>query len=127
MSVAAQEAQALGRLLAARAGEPDPLEGLGPPFFAEAAALIETPWLSAAIPDFVHPDTRGERPADLEQMLKFGLALTKLAARDPAVHTLMAEVQHLLKPRSVYRDPELVQRVLAVMGRSHSQPAAESV
>ena len=113
MSVAAQEAQALGRLLAARATEPDPLAGLGPPFFAEAARLIETPWFSAAIPDFVHPETRGERPANLEQMLKIGLALTRLAARDPAVHRLTAEVQHLLKPRSVYQDPELMQRVLA--------------
>ena len=51
-------------------------------------------------------------------VLEFGLALTKLAARDPAVHTLAAEVQHLLKPRSVYLDPELVQRVLAVMAEA---------
>ncbi len=115
MSVAAQEARALGRLLERRAAAPDPLDGLAPAFFAEASALIETPWASAAIPDFVHPQTRGERPANLEQMLKIGLAMGKLAARDPAVHKLMAEVQHLLKPRSVYQDPELVQRVLAVM------------
>jgi len=115
MSVAAQEAQALGRLLAARAHETDPLANLAPTFFAEVSALIATPWVAAAIPDFVHPDTRGERPANLEQTLKFGVALGKLAARDPAVHKLTAEVQHLLKPRSVYQDPELVQRVVAVM------------
>ena len=121
MSVAAQEARALGRLLAARATQPDPLDGLGPPFFAEAATLIETPWASAAIPDFVHPDTRGERPANLEQMLKLGLAFTKLAARDPAVHTLVAEVQHLLKPRSVYQDPALMERVLAVMAEAQER------
>jgi hypothetical protein len=59
----------------------------------------------------------GERPANLEQTLKFGAALGKLAARDAAVHKLTAEVQHLLKPRSVYQDPALVQRVLAEMGR----------
>jgi len=115
MSVAVQEAQALGQLLAARVAEPDPLKGLDRPFFAEAAKLIETPWFSAAIPDFVNPDTRGERPANLEEMLRFGMALTRLAARDPDVHRLTAEVQHLLKPRSVYQDPELRQRVLAVM------------
>src|SRR3989441_1277922 len=115
MSVAAQEARALGRLLAARARERDPLAGLAPQYFAEVARLVDTPWAAAAIPDFVHPDTRGERPADLEQTLKFGVALGKLAARDPAVHRLTAEVQHLLKPRSVYQDPTLVQRVLAVM------------
>jgi hypothetical protein len=28
------------------------------------------------------------------------------------------EVQHLLKPRSVYRDPTLVQRVLAKMAEA---------
>jgi 2-polyprenyl-6-methoxyphenol hydroxylase-like FAD-dependent oxidoreductase len=125
MSVAAQEAQALSRLLAARAAEPDPLGGLALPFFAEAAALIDTPWFSAAIPDFVHPDTTGDRPPDLAQMLAYGSAVTRLAARDPAVHTLTAEVQHLLKPRSVYREPEFVQRVLAVL--ADAAPAAERV
>jgi 2-polyprenyl-6-methoxyphenol hydroxylase-like FAD-dependent oxidoreductase len=115
MSVAAQEARALGQLLAARAHETDPLAGLAPAFFAEVSKLIATPWAAAAIPDFVHPDTRGERPANFEQTLKFGIALAKLAARDQAVHKLTAEVQHLLKPRSVYQDSELMQRVLAVM------------
>jgi len=115
MSVAAQEACALKRLLAMRAGAPDPLDGLATAFLGQADALIETPWAQAAIPDFIHPDTRGARPADLEQTLKFGLALTKLMERDPAVHKLAAEVQNLLKPRSVYFEPELMQRVMAVM------------
>src|SRR5438132_8669892 len=61
MSVAAQEARALGRLLAARARERDPLAGLAPQYFAEVARLVDTPWAASAIPDFVHPDTRGER------------------------------------------------------------------
>ena len=115
MSVAALEAVALGRLLAARARERDPLAELAPAYFAEVAQIIDTPWAAAAIPDFVHPDTRGERPADFEQTLKFGAGLGKLAARDPAVHRLTSEVQHLLKPRSVYQDPDLVQRVRAMM------------
>jgi len=115
MSVAAQEACALSQLLAIRAAERDPLEGLARAFFAEAAALIATPWAQAAIPDFIHPQTRGERPADFEQSLRFGMALTKLAARDPAVHKLTAEVGSLLKPRTVYLDPELRQRVLELM------------
>ena len=82
-------------------------------FFAQAVPLIDTPWTSAAIPDFLHPETRGERPADFDQTLRFGLALSRLAARDPDVHRLNAEVQHLLKPRTVYQDPALVQRVMA--------------
>jgi len=115
MSVAAQQAHALARLLAVRAAEADPLEGLAPPFFAQASALIDTPWANAAIPDFIYPDTRGTRPENFEQLLKLGAALTELAARDADVHTLTAEVQHLLKPRSVYQDPGLVSRMLAIM------------
>jgi 2-polyprenyl-6-methoxyphenol hydroxylase-like FAD-dependent oxidoreductase len=118
MSVAAQEACALRRFLTARANERDPLDGLAAAFLAETDALIETPWAQAAIPDFIHPETRGERPANFEQTLRFGLALTKLMARDPAVHRLAAEVQNLLKPRSVYFEPEFMQRVMAVMAES---------
>ena len=118
MSVAAQEACLLHRLLETRAVKDDPLAGLAAAFLAEAQALIEGPWAMAAVPDFIHPETRGQRPPDFEVTLKFGLALTRLAARDAAVHKLMLEVQHLLKPRSVYRDPALVQRVLAVMAEA---------
>jgi hypothetical protein len=116
MSVAALEACLLRRLLE-RLGDDDPIAGLAAAFFAEVQALIETPW-SVAILDFVFPDTRGQRPADFETTLRFGIALTRLAAEDPAVHKLTAEVQNLLKPRSVYRDPKLVERVLAKMAEA---------
>ena len=69
---------------------------LAPTFFAEVQALIETPWAVATF-DFVFPETRGQRPADFETTLKFGIALTRLAAEDPAVHKLTAEVQNLLR------------------------------
>jgi len=114
MSVAALEACLLQRLLE---GDSNPIAGLAPAFFAEVQTLIETPW-SVAILDFVFPDTRGQRPADFETTLKFGIALTRLAAEDPDVHKLTVEVQHLLRTRSVYRDPALVQRVLAKMAEA---------
>jgi 2-polyprenyl-6-methoxyphenol hydroxylase-like FAD-dependent oxidoreductase len=114
MSVAALEACSLGRLLQRLGDDADPFASLAPTFFAEVQTLLETPW-SVAILDFASPDTRGQRPADFEATLKFGIALTRLAAEDPAVHKLTAEVQNLLRPRSVYRDPVLVQRVLATM------------
>jgi 2-polyprenyl-6-methoxyphenol hydroxylase-like FAD-dependent oxidoreductase len=117
MSVAALEACLLQRLLERLGEDSNPIAALGPAFFAEVQTLIETPW-SVAILDFVFPDTRGQRPADFETTLKFGIALTRLAAEDPAVHKLTIEVQHLLKPRSVYRDPTLVQRVLAKMAET---------
>ena len=81
----------------------------------EASELIETPWASAAVPDFALPQTQGQRPPDLEGMLKFRRAFNRLAAADPAVHKLTTEVGHLLKPRNVLRDPGLVERVQAMM------------
>jgi 2-polyprenyl-6-methoxyphenol hydroxylase-like FAD-dependent oxidoreductase len=117
MSVAVLEACLLKRLLERPGEGGDPIAGLAPTFFAEMQTLIETPW-SVAMLDFAFPGTRGQRPADFETTLKFAIALTRLAAEDPAVHRLTVEVQHLLKPRSVYRDPTLVQRVLAKMAEA---------
>lgn len=114
MSVAAQEACVLQRLLcAARTG--DFRAKLRRRYFAEIQPLIEAPWTTAAVPDFTFPDTRGRRPADLENTLKFRHALFDLAARDPEVHKLFLEVQHLLRPLSAYQDSGLVQRVTAAM------------
>ena len=114
MSVAAQEALLLQRLLRSR--EDDPLAGLAPAFFAEASGLIETPWTSAAVPDLAFSETKGQRSPDLERTLRFRRAVNRLAAADPAVHQKVIEVQHLMKPRSVLLDPELVDRVQAMMG-----------
>ena len=117
MTVAAQEACLLKGLLERPSGESDRLAGLAPAFFAEVPTLIETPWAVATM-DFLHPSTRGQRPADFETRLKFGMALTRLAAEDPAVHRLVAEVQNLLKPRSAYfDDPDLLRRVSAIMAQ----------
>jgi hypothetical protein len=117
MSVAAQEAIVLRRLLARSTREHDPLAALAPAFFAELQALLDAPWAMAAIPDFIFPETVGQRPPDLERTLRFAFALLRLAARKPDVHKLMVEVQHLLKPRSVYRRPVLMARVLMEMAR----------
>jgi hypothetical protein len=65
----------------------------------------------STIPDFVFPQTHGERPADLESALAFSAALNRLAERDPAVHKFLLEVHHLLKPLSLLGDPDLVRRV----------------
>jgi 2-polyprenyl-6-methoxyphenol hydroxylase-like FAD-dependent oxidoreductase len=115
MTVAAKEACVLRDLLAARSLERDPLDGLAQAFFAGIQDVLDTPWATAAVADFVYPETRGERPADFENRLKFGQAMTMLAARDADVHKLRLEVMNLLKPRSVYRDPDLIARVRAVM------------
>jgi 2-polyprenyl-6-methoxyphenol hydroxylase-like FAD-dependent oxidoreductase len=118
MSVAAQEARLLHELLERHAADLDPFAGLAPSFFAESASLIETPWALAATPDLAHPKTVGQRPEDLQQSLDFTEGLFRLAAEDPAVHKLLFEVLHLLKPQSTLRDPDLVERVKAVAARA---------
>jgi 2-polyprenyl-6-methoxyphenol hydroxylase-like FAD-dependent oxidoreductase len=114
MSVAAAEACVLDATLAARRDAPDPLDGLGRAFFAAVQPRVDAPWAAVTL-DFVYPQTTGTRPPDFEQTLKFGAALTALAAEDPAVHKVMLEVQHLLTPRTAFRDPALVERVRAMM------------
>jgi hypothetical protein len=114
MGVAALEADILHRLLGAQSAGSDGLAGFAAAFFSEAERLIDTPWWTAAIPDFRDPRTEGQRPSEFEDTLKFSAALLKLAAQDAAAHKLFIEVQNLLKPRSVYRDPDLVRYVKAV-------------
>src|SRR5262249_48856893 len=92
----------------------DPLAGLASAFFTGVGALIDTPWTLAAVADFAFPGTEGQRPEDFEDRLAFGKALNQLAAGDPAVHKLTTDIQHLLKPRSVLRDPEIAERVNAL-------------
>jgi hypothetical protein len=122
MSVAAQEAVLLRRLLGSDGG---PLPHLARSFFAGAAEVIETPWASAAVPDFAFPQTEGQRPDDLDRILAFNTGLLRLAADDPAVHKLVMEVQHLLRPRSVLQDPDLVERVGALVTAGSSNLRAE--
>jgi 2-polyprenyl-6-methoxyphenol hydroxylase-like FAD-dependent oxidoreductase len=114
ITVAAQEAIMLRRLLGSRSELADPLDGLAPAFLAEVPQLLESPWATAES-DFAYSKTRGHRPSDLDERFRFGAALTRLAAEDPAVHTLVAEVTALVKPQSALRDPELRRRVHELM------------
>ena len=71
MSVAAQECCVLAGLIESRRWRIDPLDGLAEAFLAEIQPLLETPW-SHAMSDLVYPETRGERPPDLERGLSTG-------------------------------------------------------
>jgi 2-polyprenyl-6-methoxyphenol hydroxylase-like FAD-dependent oxidoreductase len=115
ITVALQEANLLRRLLNTNTLETDPLATLAPAFLAEAEAMIKQPWAISAIPDFVYPQTRGERPEDLKYRLNSQMALTCIAIRDPAVFELLSEVRHLLKPLEVLNEPALVRRMEAEM------------
>jgi len=113
MSVAAQEARLLNQLLKGRATKADPLAGLAPAFFSESLPLVEAAWNMSAVQDLVYPETRGERPPDFENRLKYNGNLIRTAMHNATVHRLLTEVQQLLKPPSVLQDPavdRLVQR-----------------
>jgi len=123
MSVACQEALLLQRLLDSLANnstERVTLDNLACSFFNQAQPIIDTPWSTAAVPDFLDPRTDGVRPPDLANTLNFSAATFKLAVEDPAVHQVLIEVQHLLKPGSALREPALVERVNAEMAASRA-------
>jgi 2-polyprenyl-6-methoxyphenol hydroxylase-like FAD-dependent oxidoreductase len=111
MTVAVQEARILRDLLQTRAGNKNPLAGLAQAFFAAINPLIAGAWSMSAVPDFADPATRGEPPADLENSLRFGEGLMRLAARDAKVHETMISVRHMMRPASALHDPDLVRRV----------------
>jgi 2-polyprenyl-6-methoxyphenol hydroxylase-like FAD-dependent oxidoreductase len=117
MSVAAQEAGALKRLLAARAAEAHPLKGLARSFFAAMHDFLAAPW-AVAESDFAFKKTRGLRPIDFCQRMNFNAALQRLASKDAAVHQILSEVSHLIRPSRALRDPEIVNRVTALMAAS---------
>jgi hypothetical protein len=89
----------------------DSLAMLAPTFLSNAETLIADPWAMSAIPDFIYPQTIGERPPDLEDRLNFQSALARLAVRDLEIHGLLIEIRHLLKPLTLLDDPSIVRRV----------------
>jgi 2-polyprenyl-6-methoxyphenol hydroxylase-like FAD-dependent oxidoreductase len=115
ITVAVQEANALRRLLSAHTWHADPLATLGSAYLAEAETIVEAPWAISAVPDFIYPQTRGKRPDDLEDKLKFQGAITRMSTQDGELYELLNEVRHLLKPLSVLDEPELVRRVEAAL------------
>jgi 2-polyprenyl-6-methoxyphenol hydroxylase-like FAD-dependent oxidoreductase len=119
MSVAAQQAVVLKRLIEARALEAQPLKGLARSFFAAIGDFLTAPWATAES-DFIYEKTRGQRPHDFSERMNFNAALQRLASEDAAVHRIMSEVIHLVKPSSALRDPRIVGRVTALMAATVS-------
>ncbi len=117
MSVAAQEGALPARLLAERTTDPDPIAGLSQAFLIQAQDVIRGPWDMSAIPDFANPLTRGDRPANLAEIFRFGAALGEVAVCDPEVHKLDAEVRQLLKPPSALAEPSVVAKVMDMMSQ----------
>jgi 2-polyprenyl-6-methoxyphenol hydroxylase-like FAD-dependent oxidoreductase len=112
MSSAALQAEALQELLIERAQAVARLGGLPQEFFARAAEVVSTPWTLAANADFVYPQTKGERPKDLEEGASYFMALEALSAEDVKVQTLVAEVLNLVRPLSDLSAEPLRTRVM---------------
>jgi 2-polyprenyl-6-methoxyphenol hydroxylase-like FAD-dependent oxidoreductase len=117
MSVVAQEVCVLKRLIEARALEADPFKWLASAFFAAIQDLLAAPW-AVAEGDFVFEKTRGQRPNDFCERLDFNSALQRVASEDATVHQITSEVTHLVRPSSALRDPQIVDRVTALMNAS---------
>jgi 2-polyprenyl-6-methoxyphenol hydroxylase-like FAD-dependent oxidoreductase len=117
MSSAAKQVEALGVLIdeAARVG--GSLVGLWRAYFRIASEIVATPWTQAGGVDLAYPETVGTRPRDFALALRFNRALAQLAIEDGAVHKLLLEVVQLVVPRTVFRDPVLVDRVMRLVER----------
>jgi 2-polyprenyl-6-methoxyphenol hydroxylase-like FAD-dependent oxidoreductase len=126
MSSAALQVKALQQLLAERAAGRHGLAGLARSFFPQAAEVIATPWTLAANQDLAYPQTQGERPADREDGARYFAALDALTAEDVAVHRLVIEVFHLVKPLSALREEPLQSRVRAQQQALAHSTAAEA-
>src|SRR5215469_9782018 len=113
MSAAARQAQLLHQLLSERAEQSGGLDRLAFSFFSKAANLNRTPWDLAAAFDFAFPQTRGERPAALEERARYFAALDKLQLDDLEVRRLVTEVYQLLRPLSELQEEPLRSRILA--------------
>jgi hypothetical protein len=74
--------------------------------------VLADPWKISAN-DYAYPHLKEARPVDFAEKMKFQAALNRLAAVDPAVHKLMMEVAHLLKPSSVYRERGVAEQIAA--------------
>ena len=71
----------------------------------------------AADADFADPQTKGERPKDLEQGAQYFIALEALSVRDVKVQILIAEVLNLVRPLADLLTEPLRSRVMEQLGK----------
>ncbi len=79
--------------------------------------MISTPWTLAASADFAYPQTKGERPKDLEEGARYFQALEALSVADFKVQILIAEVLNLARPLSDLLTEPLRSRVMEHLGK----------
>ena len=95
----------------------DGLVRIASQYMSDIQPILEAPWATATI-DLVNPKTRGARPPDLEERVRYMKAIQRLAANDPEAHKIMAEVNHLIRPHNALREPQFMSRVVSYMKAS---------
>ena len=121
MTVAACEAEALGRCL--RTGP----EALAPRFFKQAARSIDTAWATAVGADLSIPAVRGARPLQVRLVNRYIACVFEAAQDDAQVARAFLEVAHLLKePPSLMR-PAMLWRVASALWRRRAAARTASV
>ena len=115
MSIAAQQACALGQWLQARSSGVDPWQALAGEFRAQLASIVDAAWGASAIPDLQYPETVGARPNDLPQRAMRSQILLHMAAQDAEINRMVQRVQHLLDSPAVLFTPEFRQRMAALI------------
>jgi 2-polyprenyl-6-methoxyphenol hydroxylase-like FAD-dependent oxidoreductase len=118
MSSAAKQAHLLRDVLQRAVAAPDPIAAVQARFMAEAVSVLETPWVMSTSPDLAFPETQGERPDNFAEMRRFEAALFRAAVADPVVHRAVIEVGHLLKPHQRLHEPDIAQRVEALLAEA---------
>jgi 2-polyprenyl-6-methoxyphenol hydroxylase-like FAD-dependent oxidoreductase len=107
MSVAAQEAVLLDRLLAAG------VDGLPRRCYRAAARTIAVPWDIAVGNDLRFPEVQGPRGPRLRLVNRYVGRLQRVAAHDAAVARAFFEVGNLVAPPTSLLRPRIAARVLA--------------
>ena len=112
----AQEAGALKRLIEAASLEAHPFKGLAPAFFADSRSCWPRrgPWRRAI--SFFRRRAGSARMISPTPELQLRVAAPRL--EDATVHRIVSEVSHLARPSSALRDPQIVDRVTALMNGS---------
>lgn len=105
MTVAATEAMALRRLLAA--GPPDPRQ-----YFRQIARTVAAPWQIAAGGDLAFPQVPGRRTARVRLVNAYLPRLHAAAAHDPSLGEAFVRVVGLVDPPPSLLRPAVVRRVL---------------
>jgi 2-polyprenyl-6-methoxyphenol hydroxylase-like FAD-dependent oxidoreductase len=107
MTIAAREAQCLGRALEAG------LRGLSTRFFEEVTPLIDVPWSIVAGADFEYEGVTGSAERPPPTIMRYFKRAARAAVLDREVALAVYRVMHLVEPPSVLFSPAITARVLA--------------